>query len=90
METSAGQSGPARIVIVDDHDFVHSGVKAMLLGEPGLEIVGEAADGQEAIELCARERPDLVLMDVRMSQMDGLTATRSTRRPSIASLTVGG
>jgi two-component system response regulator DegU len=79
MKTSARRSGPARVVIADDHDFVRSGVKAMLLGEPGLEIVGEAADGQEAFDLCARQRPDLVLMDVRMPQMDGLTATRSIK-----------
>lgn len=81
--TTEGRSGgeeAARLVIADDHDFVRSGIKVMLLGEPDLRIVGEAADGQEAFELCGRERPDLALMDVRMPRMDGLTATRSIKR----------
>lgn len=71
---------PARLVIADDHDFVRSGIKVMLSGEVDLRIVGEATDGQEALEICSRERPDLVLMDVRMPRMDGLTATRSIKR----------
>ncbi len=70
----------ARLVIADDHDFVRSGVKVMLSGEVDLRIVGEAVDGQEALELCGRERPDLALMDVRMPRMDGLMATRSIKR----------
>lgn len=74
------EAGAARLVIADDHDFVRSGIRVMLSGEAGLRIVGEAADGQEALELCGRERPDLVLMDVRMPRMDGLTATRSIKR----------
>lgn len=81
-DSSAGNRGAsqARLVIADDHDFVRSGVRAMLSGEPGLTVVGEAADGQEALELCGRVRPDLVLMDVRMPRMDGLSATRSIKR----------
>lgn len=71
---------PARIVIVDDHDFVRAGIKIMLSGEPDLWIVGEATDGQEAVELCSRERPDLTLMDVRMPRVDGLAATRTLKR----------
>ncbi len=76
----SGEDRPARIVIADDHEFVRSGIKVMLSGEADLEIVGVAVDGQEALELCGRERPDLVLMDVRMPRMDGLTATRSIKR----------
>jgi DNA-binding NarL/FixJ family response regulator len=79
-ERKKRQPEQARLVIVDDHDFVRSGIKVMLSGEPDLEIVGEAADGQEALELCGRERPDLILMDVRMPRMDGLVATRSIKR----------
>ena len=75
-----GEDRPARLVIADDHDFVRSGIKVMLSGEADLKIVGEAGDGQEALELCSRERPDLALMDVRMPRMDGLTATRSIKR----------
>lgn len=75
-----GEDRPARLVIADDHDFVRSGIKVMLSGEADLQIVGEAADGQEALDLCGRERPDLALMDVRMPRMDGLTATRFIKR----------
>lgn len=64
---------------MDDHDFVREGIKDMLLDEPDLLIVGEAADGREALELCRRVRPDLVLMDVRMPRMDGLAATRAIK-----------
>jgi DNA-binding NarL/FixJ family response regulator len=62
----------------------------MLLREPDLEVVGEAANGREAVELCREHRPDLVLMDVRMPKMDGLGATREIKRqwPLIAVLIV--
>jgi two-component system response regulator DegU len=52
----------------------------MLADVPGVEVVGEAADGQEALELCGRVRPDLMLMDLRMPRMDGLAATRAIKR----------
>lgn len=74
------RSDPARLVIVDDQVFIRDGIKAMLFGEPDFQVVGEAADGREAQELCRRVRPDLVLMDVRMPQMDGLAATRSMKQ----------
>lgn len=70
----------ARLVIVDDHDLVRSGLKALLSGQTGLEVVGEADNGREALEVCRRLRPDLVLMDVRMPEMDGLSATRELKR----------
>ena len=69
----------ARLIIADDHALLRSGIRSMLYGEPGLEVVGEAADGAEALELCRRLQPDLVLMDVRMPKMDGLTATRAIK-----------
>jgi two-component system, NarL family, response regulator DegU len=71
---------PARLAIVDDHDFVRDGMKDMLSGIEDLEVIGEAADGQEAVDLIRRERPDLVLMDVRMPRLDGLEATRIIKR----------
>ena len=73
---------PVRLLIADDHDLVRSGLRSMLRRVPGFEIVGEARNGSEAVELCRRLRPgpDLVLMDVRMPEMDGLEATRAIKR----------
>ena len=70
----------ARIAIVDDHEAVREGIGAMLSGEEDLEVVGSAHDGREAIKLCRTARPTLVLMDVRMPDMDGLAATRAIKR----------
>src|ERR687893_1032290 len=70
---------PMRIMITDDHALVRDGLRSMLGDEPGLEVVGEAANGQEALELCRSLEPDLVLMDVRMPEMDGLEATHATK-----------
>ena len=76
----AEERGRARLVVVDDHELVRAGIKSMLAREADLEVVGEAADGREAVGLCRRARPDLVLMDVRMPGMDGLAATRAVKR----------
>ena len=82
------RSERAQIVIVDDHDLAREGLKDMLVDEPDLEIVGEAVNGVQALQVCSRERPDLVMMDVRMPEMDGLAATRSIkqRHPKISIL----
>ena len=69
-----------RLVIVDDHELARASLQNMLLDEPDIEVVGEAANGREALSLCSRLRPDLVLMDVRMPEMDGLAATREIKR----------
>src|SRR5215212_9556452 len=74
------RSTPARLVLVDDHHLLRRGFRSLLAGEPDLEVVGEASNGREAIEICHRLRPDFVLMDVRMPEMDGLTATREIKR----------
>ncbi len=73
------RAGSARLVLADDHDLVREGIRAVLEGEPDLEVVGEAANGREAVEVCREVRPDLVLMDVRMPEMDGLAATRAIK-----------
>jgi two-component system, NarL family, response regulator DegU len=78
-EARAGH-GTTRLAIVDDHALARDGLQDMLADEPDIEVVGEAADGREAVLLCSRLRPDLVLMDVRMPDMDGLTATREIKR----------
>jgi DNA-binding NarL/FixJ family response regulator len=79
---------PARLVLVDDHHLLRRGFRSLLADEPDLEVVGEASNGHEAIELCQRLHPDFVLMDVRMPEMDGLAATREIKRehPDIAVL----
>jgi DNA-binding NarL/FixJ family response regulator len=74
---SSTQSRPARVIIVDDHQLVRTGYRQMLSGEADLEVVGEAANGLEALELCRRVKPDLVLLDIRMPVMDGLQAIRA-------------
>ncbi len=73
---ASAQTGSARIGVADDHDLVRDGFQRMLSREPDLTVVGEAENGLEAVELCRKLRPDLVLMDVRMPKMDGLEATR--------------
>ncbi|MBG0821081.1 response regulator transcription factor [Planomonospora sp. ID91781] len=65
-----------RIVLADDQALVRAGFRALLDAQPGMTVVAEAADGAEALVLAEEHRPDVVLMDVRMPGMDGLTATR--------------
>src|SRR6478752_3124520 len=73
---------PSRILIVDDHELARGGLHTMLSGEPDLEIVGEAENGERAIKLCELLTPDLVLMDVRMPGMDGIAATAAIKQSS--------
>jgi DNA-binding NarL/FixJ family response regulator len=68
---------PITILTVDDHPLIRDGLAAVLRAENGLQVVAEAANGEEAIEAYVRLHPDLVLMDLRMPVMDGLTATRA-------------
>ena len=74
-----------RVVIADDQHLVRTGLRMILSAEDGIEVVGEAADGAEAIDVCASARPDVVLMDVRMPGVDGIDATRAiTAEPAAA------
>ncbi len=68
---------PITILTADDHPLIRDGLAAVLRTESGLQVVAEAANGEEAIEAYARLHPDIVLMDLRMPVMDGLTATRA-------------
>jgi NarL family two-component system response regulator LiaR len=69
-------SKPIRVIIVDDHTVVRSGLGAVLASSEGMELVGEAENGEEAIRLCERLQPDVVLMDLLMPKMDGVTASK--------------
>jgi DNA-binding NarL/FixJ family response regulator len=78
-----------RVLIADDEQLVRSGLRMILASEAGLEVVGEASDGSEAVEAAKQERPDVVVMDVRMPHVDGIEATQRLnelepgRRPRI-------
>lgn len=66
-----------RVGLVDDDSLVRAGLAMILGADPGIEVVGEGADGSEAVPLVHRHRPDVLLMDVRMPTMDGIAATRA-------------
>jgi len=68
-----------RIIIADDHELARLGLRTMLEPEPDLEVIGEAATGREAVALSSQLQPDLVLMDIRMPDLDGLMATRAIK-----------
>jgi DNA-binding NarL/FixJ family response regulator len=74
------RSSPARIVIADDHPALRRVLIYLLNQEVDLKVVGEAADGVEALELCRRLQPDLVIMDLKMPKMDGWDATRKIKK----------
>jgi DNA-binding NarL/FixJ family response regulator len=71
---------PVRVLVVDDQRLVREGVASLLALEPGIEVVGTAADGREAVEHAVTRAPDVVLMDVRMPGTDGVEATATVRR----------
>ncbi|MEQ4565193.1 response regulator transcription factor [Paenarthrobacter sp. CAP02] len=66
-----------RILLADDQTLIRAGFRALLDAEPDMEVVGEAGTGREAVRSAARDRPDVILMDIRMPDDDGLTATRT-------------
>jgi NarL family two-component system response regulator LiaR len=73
------KKGQIRVIIADDHVMVRSGLRLFLLAFEDLKLVGEAANGEEAIQLCAREKADVILMDMVMPRVDGVRATQEIR-----------
>jgi DNA-binding NarL/FixJ family response regulator len=76
----SSQTGSVRVLIAEDHKCVRDGLRDILSLAPDLEVIGEASSGREALELTRSLRPDVVLMDVRMPEMDGIAATREIKR----------
>lgn len=83
-------ASPARLLIAEDFALVRESLRMMLSNNPDLEIIGEAENGKEAVELCLSLEPDLILMDVRMPEMDGLEATKIIKeaQPNVSILMV--
>lgn len=73
-------TGGLRVLLCDDHELFREGIKAILRDEPGIDVVGEARDGREAVEKASRLRPDVVLMDMEMPDLNGMEATRRIRQ----------
>ena len=77
--SAPGAPRPVRVLVADDQDLVRSGFRMILSSYDGIEVVGEAREGEQAVQLAERLRPDVVLMDIRMPRVNGIDATRAIR-----------
>src|SRR4051812_6520185 len=80
MMLAPARAHPIRVLIADDHEVVRLGIGRLLENRPGIEVVGFASDGAEAVALCAAHAPDVILMDLEMPVVDGIQATRQIAR----------
>ncbi len=78
--SSAGQTAAIRLLLADDHLLIRASLRSLLSEFPGLEVVAEASDGREALELVGKHQPNVVLMDISMAGLNGLEATRLIRK----------
>lgn len=76
-------SAPIRVIVADDQQIVRAGLTMILDAQPGIEVVGQAADGHHAVEMARRLRPDVCLFDIRMPGLDGIEATRQLAGPDV-------
>ncbi|HVM12934.1 MAG TPA: response regulator transcription factor [Egibacteraceae bacterium] len=82
-EAAEHQATPIRVLIADDQDIVRAGLRMILDAQSGIEVVGEAADGREAVAVARALRPDVCLFDIRMPELDGIEATRQLAGPDV-------